>query len=598
MTDPSFQAETISKRHVFRRLLSYTKAHKKILTITFIILLLATGADILGPILAKVFIDRYLTPRHFVIKPLVLLGVGYLMLYVVSVICHYYQRLSFQSIALRIIQTLRVDVFSKVQTLGLAFYDRTPGGSLVSRITNDTEAIKELFVSVLSTFVQSFVMLIGIFIGMFFLNVELAAFCLAILPIILVLMWAYRRYSAEVFRATRQKLSQLNAKLNESLQGMNIIQDMRQEKRLRREFAAINQSHYLATFKRIKLNSLMLRPAVYSVYLLTLMLVLSFFGIQSFSGAVEIGVLYAFVNYLDRFFDPINNLMVQLTNFQQAIVSAERVFGLLDETELAPSQKGAAHPAITSGEVEFKNVSFSYDGQTDVLKHISFVAKPGQTVALVGHTGSGKSSIINLLMRFYKVERGQIIIDGMPLDAYDNEELRQKLGLVLQDSFLFVGDLASNIRLAKPDMTDEEVQEAAAFVQADSFIQKLPEGYNSPIGERGATLSSGERQLISFARTMSLKPKILVLDEATANIDTETEDAIQTALKKMRHGRTTIAIAHRLSTIQDADLILVLHHGEIVERGTHQELLAQQGLYHKMYLLQQGESVGDEIPAS
>ncbi|HET6872233.1 MAG TPA: ABC transporter ATP-binding protein [Sporolactobacillaceae bacterium] len=599
MNEDRFQMESLSKRHVFRRLLSYTKAHRTILIGTFIVLILATGADILGPILSQVFIDHYLTPRHFEALPLTLLGIGFMGLYTLSVVFHYYQRLSFQTIALRIVQQLRVDVFRKVQQLGLAFFDKTPGGSLVSRMTNDTEAIKELYVSVLSTFVQSFVMLIGIFTGMFYLNSRLAAFCLSILPIILVLMWVYRKYSSTVFRVARQKLSQLNAKLNESLQGMNLIQDMRQEPRMREEFRTINKAHYLASFKRIKLNSLLLRPAVYSVYLIALILVLSFFGVQSFTGPVEIGVLYAFVNYLDRFFDPINQLMVQLTNFQQAIVSAERVFGLLDEEELAPSKRGTDEPAITDGEVAFENVSFSYDGKTDVLKNISFVAKPGQTVALVGHTGSGKSSIINLLLRFYQVGRGTITIDGHPLNAFTNDELRNRLGLVLQDSFLFVGDIASNIRLARPDMTQEELEETAAFVQADRFIEKLPEGYASPIGERGATLSSGERQLLSFARTMALEPKILVLDEATANIDTETEEAIQTALKKMRHGRTTIAIAHRLSTIQDADLILVLHHGEIIERGTHQDLLAKKGLYHKMFLLQQGDlSESEEVPAS
>lgn len=599
MSEPVFQSEATSRKHVFRRLLSYTQKHRRPLMFTFIVLIMATGADIFGPILSKVFIDRYLTPRHFVVTPLVLLGIGYFALYAISVVCHYFQRLSFQTIALRIIQQLRVDVFDKVQQLGLAFFDKTPGGSLVSRITNDTEAIKDLFVEVLSTFVQSFVMLLGIFIGMFILDVKLASLCLTILPIVVILMGLYRRYSSSIFRTTRQKLSQLNAKLNESLQGMTIIQDLCQEKRLREEFETINREHYLASFKRIKLNSLMLRPAVYSVYLLALIVVLSFFGVQALNGPIEIGVLYAFVNYLDRFFEPINSLMVQLTNFQQAIVSAERVFGLLDETELSPQKLGKDQASVISkGKIVFDHVTFSYDGVTEVLKNITFEAKPGQTVALVGHTGSGKSSIINLLMRFYSVKSGQILIDGVPLDGFENEELRKKIGLVLQDSFLFVGDIASNIRLALPDMTDEEVQQAARFVQADSFIQKLPDGYQSPIGERGATLSSGERQLISFARTMSLKPQILVLDEATASIDTETEEAIQTALKKMRHGRTTIAIAHRLSTIQDAELILVLHHGEIVERGTHQELLAMQGLYHKMYLLQQGEQEMDKQPAS
>jgi ATP-binding cassette subfamily B protein len=275
--------------------------------------------------------------------------------------------------------------------------------------------------------------------------------------------------------------------------------------------------------------------------------------------------------------------------YQQAIVSASRVFHLLDEKELAPTaEKSLSSPAITAGEIEFKNVTFSYDGKRDVLKDISFTAKPGETVALVGHTGSGKSSIINLLMRFYQIEKGEVLIDGFPLKYFDDQELRKKMGLVLQDPFLFYGTISHNIRLHDPTISDEEIKAAAEFVQADSFIEKLPEQYGQLVVERGATFSSGQRQLVAFARTIATKPKILVLDEATANIDTETEEAIQTALEKMRKGRTTIAIAHRLSTIQDADQILVLHQGEIVERGTHQELLNQEGLYYKMYLLQNG----------
>ncbi|RYM05108.1 ATP-binding cassette domain-containing protein [Sporolactobacillus sp. THM7-7] len=584
-------SERLSGQHVTKRLLSYLKNHKKGLAAAFVMLFIATAADVLGPIVMKVFIDDYLAPRHFPIGPLVLLAVSFVGLYAISALFHYGQSLLFQKIALRVIQKMRVDVFSKVQHLGLAFFDRTPGGSLVSRITNDTEAIKDLYVSVLSTWVSSGVMMIGIFTGMFFLDVRLAFLCMILMPFILALMWGYRKRSAAVYRVTRVKLSQLNAKLNESLQGMAMIQAMRQEKRLRREFGQINDEHKTAMLKNVRLNSLMLRSAVYSVYLFGLILILSFFGVQSFGGAVQIGVLYAFVNYLDRFFDPINQIMQQLTLFQQATVSAERVFGLLDDERTAPVKKGSATPMIEKGRVEFRNVTFSYDGKTDVLKNISFAAEPGETVALVGHTGSGKSSIINLLMRFYPVRRGGIYIDGEPLDTYADRELRSKVGLVLQDPFLFVGSVADNIRLSHQDMTDEAVRKAAQFVQADHFIEKLPNQYHEQIGERGAAFSSGQRQLLSFARTMAQNPKILVLDEATAHVDTETEEAIQVALEKMRSGRTTIAIAHRLSTIQDADQILVLHRGEIVERGTHQSLLEAKGLYYKMYQLQHGKTV-------
>ena len=377
-------------------------------------------------------------------------------------------------------------------------------------------------------------------------------------------------------------------RLNESLQGMAMIQMFRQQKRLEREFSTINEKHFLAGRRNIKLDSLLLRPAVELVYIGSLIMALSYFGITSLNSPVEIGVVYAFTTYLHRFFRPVNDVMRQLSLYQQAIIAAGRVFRLLDETEMAPEQKNAVETKIKDGEIEFRDVSFSYDGKKDVLKDISFTAKPGETVALVGHTGSGKSSIINLLMRFYEFERGDIFIDGMSIKEYSREELREKMGLVLQDPFLFYGTIKDNIRLHNDSMTDEKVKEAAEFVRAHHFIEKLEDGYEHRVVERGSTFSSGQRQLIAFARTIATDPKILVLDEATANIDTETEEEIQAALAKMRKGRTTIAIAHRLSTIQDADLILVLHQGNIVERGSHQELLAQKGLYYQMFQLQNG----------
>ncbi|MBO2533866.1 MAG: multidrug ABC transporter ATP-binding protein [Thermoactinomycetaceae bacterium] len=578
---------------VMRRLLGYLKPHRKPLILAFVALLAATAANLAGPILIKVFIDNHLIPRNLDRSVIAGLAGAYLLLHLASVGINYFQLLTFHKIAQRVIRQLRIDVFTKVQHLGLAFFDKTPGGSLVSRITNDTESIKELFISVLSTFVQNFVMILGIFVAMFILDVRLALFCLVLMPVILLIMQAYRHYSAKAYRLSREKLSQLNARLNESIQGMNIIQAFRQEERMRREFGRVNQGRYEAMMKIVKINGLLVRPAMDFLYVVAIMIVVSFFGVQSFSRVVEIGTLYAFLNYLDRLFEPVNQIMFRLSQMQQAVVSAERVFELMDQRLLAPTQEGEDDPVIREGRIEFRNVSFSYDGKTDVLKNISFTAHPGQTVALVGHTGSGKTTISNLLLRFYPVERGEILIDGVPLKRYSDRELRSKVGLVLQDPFLFVGDVKSNIRLHNPDITDEEVVEAAKFVQADSFIRRLPRGYDEPVVERGATFSSGQRQLISFARTMALNPKILVLDEATASVDTETEEAIQEALARMRRGRTTIAIAHRLSTIQDADLILVLHRGEIVERGTHQELLNKRGLYHKMYLLQQGQGEGE-----
>ncbi|MDP4161365.1 MAG: ABC transporter ATP-binding protein, partial [Bacillota bacterium] len=446
----------------------------------------------------------------------------------------------------------------------------------------------------MAAFVQNTVFLVGIFIAMFSLDVRLAGLCLVLLPIIFGLMYSYRRMSTKVYRTMRKELSRLNAKLNESIQGMNIVQAMRQEERFREEFGKINNTYYLAAISNIRLESLFVRPAVDLIYTFALVLVLNFFGLQSLFSTIQIGVLYAFINYLDRFFEPVNMMMQRLSQFQQSLIAAERVFDLLDDRRMAPEMISCTGSStINSGQIEFKNVSFSYDasakeGGTDVLKDISFTVYPGQTVAFVGHTGSGKSTIANLLMRFYPLTRGEILIDKQPLSEFSSAELRSKVGLVAQDPFLFAGDISKNIELSRSTVSKKDVLDAASFVQASEFIKKLPQGFQEPIGERGVTLSSGQRQLICFARTMAGNPRILVLDEATANVDTETEEAIQTALGKMRKGRTTIAIAHRLSTIQDANLILVLHNGKIVERGTHTELLVKEGLYHKMFMMQQG----------
>lgn len=581
--------DTNSKEHgqVLLRLLSYTKPHKKALILAFTFLILTTISDILGPILVKVFIDDYLTPKILPFQPLFILGAAFLGIQIMNVIFSYLQLLKFQEIALKIIRTMRVDAFTKVQSLGLKYFDKTPAGSIVSRVTNDTEAIKDMFVTVLVTFIQSGFLMGGILIAMFILNAKLAIFCLLLLPILFFIIQTYRRLSTKFYHDMRERLSQLNASLSESLQGMGIIQVFRQEQRLRDEFGVINDKHFAAGMKNIRIDALLLRPAIDLVYIGAIILVLSYFGITSFNSPIEIGVLYAFINYLDRFFEPVNNLMMRLSLYQQAIVAGSRVFKLLDETELAPAQGNYLHP-IEDGKIEFRNISFSYDGKKDVLKNISFTANPGETVALVGHTGSGKSSIINLLMRFYEFKRGDIVLDGSSIKDYPLQELREKMGLVLQDPFLFYGTINDNIRLHNKEIIEDQIKEAAKFVQADAFIEQLEDQYEHQVVERGSTLSSGQRQLIAFARTIAANPKILILDEATANIDTETEEAIQLALGKMRKGRTTIAIAHRLSTIQDADLILVLHKGEIVERGTHQELLSQRGLYHKMYLLQNG----------
>ncbi|MED0959670.1 ABC transporter ATP-binding protein [Bacillus paramycoides] len=574
------------KRSDLRRLLSYMRPYKGLLSLAFIFLVGATVTEMMGPFLIKQFLDEHLVPRNFEQSALVTLFVVYIIAHLLKVLFTYLDLLYFQNIAFKIVQDMRVEVYEHVQKLSLSFFDRTPIGTLVSRITNDTEAIKDFYVSVLSTFVKNVVFLVGILVAMFLLDVKLALFSLILIPIMFTIMVLYRRKSAAFYLEVRNQLSILNAKLNESIQGMNIIQVFRQEKRMRKEFEEVNNKHYSAGRRTLKLDALLLRPATDLVHIVAIALVLGLFGIDALKSPVEVGVLYAFVNYIHRFFQPVNEMMMKLSFFQQALVSSSRVFHLMDDKDLAPVQMGSENPRVDKGEIQFKDVTFSYDGKRDVLKNVSFHVKPGQTVAFVGHTGSGKSTIMNLLMRFYNIKSGNIVIDGVDLEKFGEQEIRKKIGLVLQDAFLFAGNVKQNIRMYNEEITDEEIEEAARFVQANTFIEKLPEQYDTEVVERGAAFSSGQRQLIAFARTIATNPKVLVLDEATANIDTETEEAIQMALQQMRKGRTTIAIAHRLSTIQDADQIFVMHEGEIIERGTHQELLSKQGLYYNMYLLQ------------
>ncbi|MEG0438975.1 MAG: ABC transporter ATP-binding protein [Solibacillus sp.] len=582
--------ETISskeQRVILRRLFHYLQPHKKLLIIALLLLVLTVIGDLVGPYLIKVYIDDYLTPRHFDMNPVMILAVSYLTIQVLNIVITYYQMLKFQELALKVIQQLRIDVFSKIHKLGMRYFDQVPAGSIVSRATNDTEAIKDMFVSVLISFVQAAFLIVGVYIIMFIMNAKLAFAMLLLLPVIIYIIYIYRKMSAVVYMKMREKLGELNARLAESLSGMSIVQVFRQEDRFNDDFDKTNEEHFQAMMANTKMNSLLLRPIIDLVYFTAIVILLFYFGWTSFETAVEVGVVYAFITYMNRFFDPINQMMERLALFQQAIVAASRVFSLLDNEELEPAQKNDPIN-VSNGQIEFKDISFSYDGKQDVLKNISFTVNPGETVALVGHTGSGKSSIINLLMRFYEFERGDILIDGASIKNYPQEELRDKVGLVLQDPFLFYGTVASNIRLFNDEMTLEDVKDASEFVQANDFIEALPDGYSNKVTERGSTFSSGQRQLIAFARTIATNPKVLVLDEATAAIDTETEVGIQQSLEKMRKGRTTIAIAHRLSTIQDAEQILVLHKGEIVERGTHQQLIAQKGLYEKMYLLQNG----------
>lgn len=570
------------------RLFKYTTPYKGTIALAFLTLTISTIASMLTPYLVKVFIDDYLTPRVFPQQAMIWLMIIFISIQIIGAVTMYLSQYLFQYLAFKVIQQLRIDAFNKLGKLGMKYFDKVSGGSIVSRLTNDTETIVDMIIGVFSTFLIAFFMMISSYIMMFILEMRLALISLIFLPVIIFILASYRKYSAVLFAKSRQKLSDLNTKLAESIEGMKIIQAFNQEKRLNSEFNRINDEHYQYMLKTVKLDSLLLRPAISSLAIFAVVMILGYFGIISFTTGITAGVVFAFVQYMERFFEPISQVSQKLNILQQALVSASRVFTLIDDDTYEPEQQPVPSYTIEEGKIEFKEVSFSYDGKTDVLKNINFTVNPGEMVALVGHTGSGKSSIINLFMRFYEFERGSINVDGHSIKTIPKQELKQKIGLVLQDAFIFYGTVASNIKLYHPTMTFEQVKAAAEFVHAHHFIEKLSGQYQHRVIEKGSSFSSGERQLIAFARTIATNPKILILDEATANIDSETEEQIQQSLNTMRKGRTTLAIAHRLSTIQDADKILVLNHGEIVEQGTHETLIKKNGIYYNMYALQNG----------
>ena len=573
---------------IIKRMLKFTKAYRKTYLIAIGFSLALAIVNILMPKVLQYLIDNYLTTKSATTQIILFFGLLYLIGTLLKAVIWFFQSYLYSMASLKTLQHVRLVLFKKLHTLGMRYFDQTPAGSIVSRVSNDTESLNE-FWYVFLTVITGVFAVVSSFIAMFQINAKIACINLLFLPILLFVIWYYQKYSSKIYRQMRERLSQLNTKLNESISGMSIIQQFRQEERLNREFEATNNDYLATRFAMIRTNSLLLAPIINLLYALAVAVSLSLFGIDAMQSPIEVGLIYAFTTYVSSFFNPMTQMMDSLSVFTDGIVASSRILAILDHEEATPQPYAKADATVTQGKIEFRHVTFSYDGQHPVLKDISFIAYPGQTVALVGHTGSGKSSIINVLMRFYEFGEGQVLIDDRDIREFSLTELREKLGLVLQDAFLFYGDISDNIRLMNPKITQFEVEEAARFVQADTFIQKLPGGYQAKVIERGAGYSSGQRQLISFARTIVTQPKILILDEATANIDTETEGFIQEGLQNMRRGRTTIAIAHRLSIIKDADLILVLDHGKIVERGTHEQLIEQMGLYADMYALQSAE---------
>jgi ATP-binding cassette subfamily B protein len=521
------------------------------------------------------------------VKYIVYLVAMYFGLLVVSSFFQYGQSYYLQTSANRIIQKMREDVFGQIQKLPIQYFDHLPAGKVVSRITNDTETIKELYVTVLATFFSGLIYITGIYIALFLLDAKLAAISLLLIPILVVWFIFYRKYASVYNHKIRALLSDINGNINESIQGMTIIQAFRRQKKAKEEFETWNEEHFSYQNKLLSLNALTSHNLVGVLRNISFVVVIWYFGGASLGvgSMISLGVLYAYVDYLGRMFGPITGMVNQLANLEQARVSAARVFELMDEAGVEVSDE--KHPRY-EGNVSFESVWFGYKENEYVLKDISFQAQKGETVALVGHTGSGKSSIMNLLFRFYDIEKGKILIDGKDIQQLSKQEIRQHMGIVLQDPFLFSGTIASNVSLEDPSISMEKVKKALEDVGAMDFISALPKGLEEPVIEKGSTLSSGQRQLISFARALAFDPAILILDEATASIDTETEAVIQNALEVLKKGRTTFIIAHRLSTIKSADQILVLDRGAIVERGNHEALMERKGKYYQMYELQQG----------
>ena len=575
----------MSKSKTFFRLMRYMLRYKGLSILALLFILMTSIVATAIPLLAQYYIDHYITKN--IAKAGLYILIIYFGLFILRVVFTFLGEYYFAKVAHSIVRDLRNDSFANLQKLGMSYFDKTPVCSVVSRLTNDTQAVADMFGTIFSSFLNTILMFVVTLSAMIALSWQLTIYMILFIPVMVGSVYLYQKLSSRLVEISRAKISEMNTKLSESIEGMKIIQAFNQEQRLIDEFGEVNNEHLRYYTKSLKVDSLLLRPAMALFKVLAYGVIVMYFGLTFESAGFTAGIIYAFIQYTNQLFNPLIELMQNFSILQTSIISAGRVFTLIDNEEYEPEQKDSDHK-ISRGDIEFKNVSFSYDGKRDVLKNISFSVKNGESIAFVGATGSGKSSIMNLFLRFYDYDRGEILIDGVNIKDYSSKELRNSVGLVLQDPFLYHGTVESNIKMYNEELTREDVIEAAKFVDAHNFIDKLEDKYDSLVTERGSTFSSGERQLLTFARTIASKPKILILDEATANIDSETEELIQHSLEKMRKGRTTIAIAHRLSTIQDSNCIYVLDKGEIIESGTHDELIALKGNYYKMYQLQAG----------
>lgn len=565
------------------RLIAYMKPYAHWVIFAILLVLGLTAFDLYRPMLVGDAIDAFGANGDYDV--IIATAIKYAVVLALSFAFNIAQTWILQKTGQNIILQMRKDLYRHIQSLGSRYFDITPVGKLVTRVTNDVEALNEMYSGILVQLFRNIVKIVGLAGVMLVLDVRLAAISFVLMPLVIGLTVLCQKIARNIYRLYRTRLTDINTFLSEHLSGMKIIQIFGRQERKFEEFHDKNTKLYKAFYREMLMYAVF-RPLIYILSILSLMIVLWFGSRNVFDEIISVGTLYIFSNYIRSFFDPIQELAEQFSTLQSSIASAEKIFTVMDEDEFIPEVENPKQPDKITGKIEFDHVWFAYDGENYVLKDVSFVINPGEKVAFVGATGAGKSSILNLIGRYYDIQKGHIYIDGIDIRQLSKKQLRSAIGQMQQDVFIFEGDVAYNIRLNDDDITDAQVKAAAEYVNASHFIEKLPQGYHEPVTERGATFSAGERQLLSFARTLAHNPSILVMDEATANIDTETEILIQEALEKLMDGRTTIMVAHRLSTIQHADCIMVMHKGRICERGTHRELLEQDGIYRKLYELQ------------
>lgn len=573
----------MNKKSSTMRLIAYMKPYVHWVIFALLLVLGLTAFDLYRPMLVGDAIDTFGANGDYDV--IIATAIKYAVVLALSFAFNIAQTWILQKTGQNIILQMRKDLYRHIQSLGSRYFDITPVGKLVTRVTNDVEALNEMYSGILVQLFRNIVKIVGLAGVMLVLDVRLAAISFVLMPLVIGLTVLCQKIARNIYRLYRTRLTDINTFLSEHLSGMKIIQIFGRQERKFEEFHDKNTKLYKAFYREMLMYAVF-RPLIYILSILSLMIVLWFGSRNVFDEIISVGTLYIFSNYIRSFFDPIQELAEQFSTLQSSIASAEKIFTVMDEDEFIPEVENPKQLDKIIGKIEFDHVWFAYDGENYVLKDVSFVINPGEKVAFVGATGAGKSSILNLIGRYYDIQKGHIYIDGIDIRQLSKKKLRSAIGQMQQDVFIFEGDVAYNIRLNDDAITDAQVKAAAEYVNASHFIEKLPQGYHEPVTERGATFSAGERQLLSFARTLAHNPSILVMDEATANIDTETEILIQEALEKLMDGRTTIMVAHRLSTIQHADCIMVMHKGRICERGTHRELLEQDGIYRKLYELQ------------